>query len=150
MPYKILVPTDGSEPSKRAAIFAAELAKGIPGATITVLTVITLPRSLAGRQFYWRLKEQPGDLQKEIGALFREEAEQVVGAVARLLRERGVEPEVMVREGDPAEEIIRCAAEGGFDHVVLGARGFGMLSLLVGNVAHKVIQLATIPVTIVR
>jgi nucleotide-binding universal stress UspA family protein len=150
MAYKILCPTDGSETARKAAAFAAALARMIPGATITVLTVITVPRSFAGRHFYWRVKEQPEALQKEFTALFREEAARIIEETAALLRAQGVAPETMIREGEPAEEIIKCAQEGSFNQIVIGARGFGMISLVLGNVAYKVVQLSPVPVTVVR
>ncbi|MGQ9512958.1 universal stress protein [Thermodesulfitimonas sp.] len=150
MAYKILCPTDGSETARRAAAFAATLAQLIPEATVTVLTVITVPRRFTGRHFYWRVKEQPEALQKELTALFWEEATRIIEETATLLRAQGVTAETVIREGEPAAEIIECAQEGGFNQIVIGARGFGMISLVLGNVAYKVVQLSTVPVTVVR
>ena len=56
---------------------------------------------------------------------------------------------VETRFGDPATEIVRFAAEGGFDHIVMGRRGRGgVAKLLLGSVSEKVLKDATIPVTV--
>ena len=57
----------------------------------------------------------------------------------------------VLREGDPAFEIVSVAKEGGFDVVVVGHGGAGkMRELFVGGVAEKVVHLAPCPVVIVR
>jgi nucleotide-binding universal stress UspA family protein len=59
------------------------------------------------------------------------------------------EPQVAV--GDPADEILNFAQEGGYDLIVLGAQGRSSLrGFLLGTVHAKILHHATKPVLIVR
>jgi nucleotide-binding universal stress UspA family protein len=54
-------------------------------------------------------------------------------------------------EGNAAREIVRVAAECGADQIVLGTRGAGALgTLFMGSVAQRVVQLAEVPVLLVK
>jgi nucleotide-binding universal stress UspA family protein len=56
-----------------------------------------------------------------------------------------------VLEGDPAELITERAAQLGCHSIVTGTRGLGRIgALLLGSVAQKVVQLASMPVTLVK
>lgn len=148
--HRILLATDGSETSKRAAAFAAAIAKAIPDSVITVLTVITVPKGFYSRRLYWAAKNKPGDA-KDIKALFEEEARQVLADTAAIICQQGVEVTTAIREGDPAEEIVAFATEGGYNHIVMGTRGLtDVKGLFMGSVAHKVVHLASVPVTLVK
>jgi len=53
--------------------------------------------------------------------------------------------------GNPADEICRKAEEGGYDVIVLGSRGHGVVaSVLLGSVSAKVLHHAPCSVLIVR
>ena len=55
------------------------------------------------------------------------------------------------RSTDVAKEILQGARDFGADTIVLGSRGLGDLTgMLLGGVAHRVIQLADCPVVVVR
>lgn len=57
----------------------------------------------------------------------------------------------MLKEGDPALEIVTVAKEGGFDVVVVGHKGLGRVKeLFLGSTSEKVAHLAPCPVIIVR
>jgi len=59
--------------------------------------------------------------------------------------------ETVVRRGSPADEIVRCAAEGGVGLIVMGSRGWGaMHAVLLGSVSERVLHAAPCPVLIVR
>lgn len=53
-------------------------------------------------------------------------------------------------EGDPATSIIKTAEEEGYDVIVMGKRGMGILEeLVMGSVTHKVVNQSKIPVIVV-
>jgi len=53
--------------------------------------------------------------------------------------------------GDAAETILRVAAENGCTQIFMGTHGKGAIKgLLLGSVASRVLNLSTIPVTVVR
>jgi nucleotide-binding universal stress UspA family protein len=57
----------------------------------------------------------------------------------------------MLKEGDPALEIVNTAKEGGFDVIVVGHRGLSkMKELFLGSISEKVAHLTPCPVIIVR
>jgi len=53
--------------------------------------------------------------------------------------------------GHPGELVARTAKEQGCSAIVMGTRGLGDLeNVFVGSTAYKVIQLAEMPVTLVK
>jgi nucleotide-binding universal stress UspA family protein len=108
---KILVAYDGGEPAKRALDMAVELARKF-GASVAVVSVTPVH---PGRSPIDPWDDRPVHL-KEL-----KEAQQ-------MLRDKGIEAEMMAPSGDPAITIEHIAAEGGFDTVVIGSRGLGALS----------------------
>ena len=67
--------------------------------------------------------------------------------LAQPLRASGLDVEVRVRiSGVPAEEILAAATEYGADLIVIGSRGYNLISkLFLGSVARAVIQKTTLP-----
>jgi len=131
---KILYATDFSSYSNQAYFHAVALAEN-HGASLAVLYVYTpssaIPdirgRREADRQ-YWR-----------------DQLEQI----------RPIDSSISVRhvfrEGDPAAEIIRFAAEAGSDLIVMGTHGrTGLERLLLGSVAEKVMREASCSVLVVK
>jgi nucleotide-binding universal stress UspA family protein len=70
--------------------------------------------------------------------------ERIVERARQIAAERGAsEVRTLVEGGDPAEQILACAAREKADLIVLGSRGCSDLKgLLMGSVSHKVCQLA--------
>jgi nucleotide-binding universal stress UspA family protein len=57
----------------------------------------------------------------------------------------------LLEEGDPADQILRVAQEGGYDLVVMGTHGrTGLGRLLMGSVAEKVMRKAPCPVLVAK
>jgi nucleotide-binding universal stress UspA family protein len=56
-------------------------------------------------------------------------------------------PEVIVRSGTPAQEILQVIRQRGVDLVVMGARGRSSLEMLMfGSVAQRVVRRSPVPV----
>jgi nucleotide-binding universal stress UspA family protein len=66
-------------------------------------------------------------------------------------RDENVRVEYKLVEGNPAEEILRTAAETHSDVLILGTHGrTGLGRLLMGSVAEQVVRQATCPVVTVK
>jgi universal stress protein A len=139
---RILVPTDGSELSLRAAEMAAELARGV-GARITLLTAVEPPE--ATRAYI------SADALAAVEKGLRGAAEAMLENAAT--RVRRVHPEVDLRVAWNAPvNAITAEARQGYDLIVMGSRGLGMEPSdrhLLGSVAERVIRRADCPVLIV-
>jgi nucleotide-binding universal stress UspA family protein len=82
------------------------------------------------------------------------EATELVSKTVKALREEAVWATGEVRAavaGHAAKEIVDTARSEGADLIVMGSRGFSDIAgLFVGSVTHKVLQLAHVPVLVVR
>jgi nucleotide-binding universal stress UspA family protein len=136
---RILVAIDGSESSDRAFAKALELA-ALTGAKLTALAVEgPLPAYAATVGEVDEVKREKDAFFSALAAAARADAEQA-----------GVDVEVAVRPGHPAELIPRAAREGDHDLIVLGHRGHFVRDRLLGSTADRVAEHAHCPVMIVR
>lgn len=140
MPFRrILVAIDGSECSDHAFSTALEMA-ALAGAKLTALAVEgPLPA-------YAATIGEVDEVKREKDAYFQT----LVAAARTQGEEAGVEIDVVVRPGHPAELISRMAEEGGYDLIVLGHRGHFVRDRLLGSTADRVAEHAHCPVMIVR
>ena len=132
---KILLAVDESEHARKAVPAAIELARA-GGGTVHVLHV---------RELVYARATVVGDTPAE--------AERLVAEVVEELKGAGVAAEGVVRTATfgPARAILEHARDLDASMIVLGSRGLGALGgLLLGSVAHKIIQLATCPILVVR
>jgi nucleotide-binding universal stress UspA family protein len=140
MPFeRILVAIDGSDCSDRAFGKALELAVLTSGKLTALAIEGPLPAYAATLGEVDEVKREKDQFFNALGARARERAEQL-----------GVEIDVDVRPGHPAELISRVAADGGYDLVVLGHRGHFLRDHLLGSTADRVAEHAPCPVMIVR
>jgi nucleotide-binding universal stress UspA family protein len=107
---RILLAYDGGEPARRALETAAELALAFRAA-LSVVSVV--PVGQDGKP------TEPWDGGEEHARELHE--------AKRALAERGLQVDLLEPLGDPARTIVRIAAEGGFDTIVIGSRGLGDL-----------------------
>jgi nucleotide-binding universal stress UspA family protein len=65
--------------------------------------------------------------------------------------ERGIEAETMLLRGEPADEIVRIAEEGGVDLIAMSTHGHRFLAdLILGSTVHKVRHVVELPILLVR
>ena len=131
---KVLVPVDFSDASRAALDYAVALA-GRLGATVSALYVA--PRHPSYEQLPAFLAQAPID-----PAQLRRLEEDLLRFVTAASREQR-SAEVVVREGDPADEILAQAGDSDVDLIVLGThgrRGFERWSL--GSVTDRVARRA--------
>ena len=139
----ILVPTDGSTDSKRAAREAARLAEA-HGARLTVLTVVqdVDTGALDGLGM--------DELERALGSAARREGESRLEETVAELGETSVPKETRVVAGVPHRAICNYVEATDVDDVVLGTAGRDSLAeYILGSTTERVSRLCDVPVTVV-
>lgn len=147
MRKRILVPTDGSENAERAGEYAISLAD-ISGADIIVLNVIDTN--------YLNAIPQP-DLRKSLDKELRADGKNAVEKFKKRLEEsqcsgmcKNVQFKILIKEGKPADVILKTIEEENIDQVVIGKSGkHGLERLLLGRTTDKVVRDAKVPVNVI-
>jgi nucleotide-binding universal stress UspA family protein len=134
----VLVATDGSEVSGRAAEYAARLAGGL-GAKLFALYVVDEHLAFHGGIHYGEFVER-----------LSEDGRESTGKVRALAEEAGVKCEELVVFGRPEQSILAAAEEVGADPIVLGAEGKSRMEhALIGSVSGEVLRHANRTVLVV-
>ncbi len=134
----IVVGADGSEGSRRALEWSAELAREV-GAEIEVVHV-------ESRAALWEFSA----VQIDINPYLAELQDLLDDLWTEPLRDAGVSYHTRLVRGDPATELVRIAVELDAYLVVAGARKHAALhDLIVGGTAHKLVNRANRPVVLV-
>jgi nucleotide-binding universal stress UspA family protein len=134
----VLVATDGSEVSLRAAEYAARLADGL-GAKLFALYVVDEHLAFHGGIHYGELVER-----------LSEDGREATGEVRVLAEEAGVECEGLIVFGRPEQSILAVAEALRADLIVLGAEGMsGLEHALIGSVSEEVLRHANRTVLVV-
>ena len=142
---RLLVPTDFSEHSEQAALYAVELAKRFQADEVHCLHVSDIPADLLATSAY----TMTGPSQEFIEQV-RQENRKNLEAFAKN-RLAGVPVRTAFLEGRPFVEIIRYARDHEIDLVVIATHGrTGLTHALFGSVAEKVVRKAPCPVLVVK
>lgn len=140
-PVDLLVGIDGSPESAATTTAALELLGDRVG-RLTLVAVTEVDDSVAGREERARLREE---LERQAEAVRAWLQERDVPAQAQ----QKVVPELQLMSGPPARTLDTIAAEDGYGLLVVGARGAGMSSVLLGSVATKLAARASVPVLVI-
>ncbi|MBU0700851.1 universal stress protein [bacterium] len=133
----ILLAVDGSKYSDAAANKAIELAKSYQG-ELKIISVVDIPT-----EFYAESPKAAEELM--------DKAKGIVEDVSRQAEAANVKSSGYVREGDATEVITEVVARENADIIIMGSHGrTGLLRLLMGSVAERVIGHASCPVLIVK
>ncbi len=147
---KILIPIDGSEYSMRAVKFAAEFIALKPEVKVVVFSVDRLPQQFMVRDLYW-VSSDIGESVRHIQEVFAEVREANFKKAAAYFNQKGLNVQCDYTFGNPAEEITHYAGKNGVDMIIMGTRGLSSLKeVFLGSVSHKVLQLSTCPVLLVK
>ncbi len=96
----------------------------------------TLRESMQGTDYQEKLNEQ---------------SQMIIGYFQNLLTQKGISAvKPVVKEGHPAEEILKTAEEEGADLIVMGSRGKRLHNLFMGSVSREVSNKADTSVLLVR
>ena len=147
MHKRILLPTDGSENAERAGEYAISLAD-LSGADIIVLNVIDT--------YYLNSIPQP-DVRESVDEELRAGVKKSVEHFEKKLEEdkcngkcKNVNFKILIKEGKPADVILKTVDEEGIDQVVIGKSGkHGLESFLLGRTTDKVVKEAKVPVNVI-
>ncbi|MDH7596486.1 MAG: universal stress protein [Methanothrix sp.] len=134
---KIMIATDGSETSERAARFGVELARNLGARVIAVYVADT-----------GRLSHLPDEMiLVGIRDMLLKEGEDATSYVESIASNAGVACEKRVVEGKPTDEILKLSRDLNVDMLVMGSVGrSGLDRFLLGSVAEKVVQHSRVPV----
>lgn len=139
---KTLVAVDGSAAALRAVEYAIKLAGGCPALELLLLNVQAPVDAWEVKRF---LPES------EVQAMQESKGGDALAEARRRLDAAGVAYTPTVLLGGVAETLVAHAREQGCDSIVMGTRGESAIrELLVGSVAHDVIRLSELPITLIK
>lgn len=135
---RMLVAVDGSQYGLEAVKAAAKLAAERGIKSVTLINVIPVAVSTLGPT---PVAAPPEDI----------EAWEVFQQPKAILKEAGIEAKLLLREGDPAYEIVQAAQTESYDLIVVGHRGLSPIkAFLLGSVSNRVVTHAPCSVLVVR
>lgn len=136
---RILVAHDGSKAAEKALLQAMEMAERFDAA-VTVLSVIP-------ELYFTELIETDKNMIEEKLA---SETERMMEKI-RKKAPKTVKVKTVVKQGNPAEEILQTAEKMKADVIVTGSHGrHGAQKFLLGSVSSKIIDHATCSVLVVK
>lgn len=165
-PFTLLIPTDGSPFSRQVLTHVCRLLDS-QQYNVILLRVADPPTGLIGSPArpipygHGTLSAYISHVDAELAQhpiyahqvrdSLQAELEAELRADVSLLQEHGYSVTVMVRFGDPVEEIIDVAEQQAVDMVAMATHGrTGLQQLLMGSVAAQVLRALTIPVFVIR
>lgn len=142
---KIMIATDGSSRSRKAAALGIELAKQT-GAEVLAIFVVDQISACSLEECI--TVTTPVYTAKDI---LVNRGEKAIKLVEDLAKSAGVSITHLIVEGNAAEQIIKTATDQSADLIVMGTLGTsGVKRFLIGSVTEKVIRHSTIPVLTVK
>ncbi|UYG08038.1 universal stress protein [Halomonas sp. M4R1S46] len=138
----ILAPVDGSEHSAKALGVAAQLARA-SSASLTLLTVAEYPPGNMGLFTGGTPEPFTAEDWGKVADSLEQDAEAALRKVRDSVDLQGIEVEEVIRQGTPAESILKEARHRGVDVIVMGSRGVSDIhGMLFGSTSHKVSHVA--------
>lgn len=142
---KVLLPSDGSITSMKAAVYAARLMKENPEMVLDVLVVVPDSADIANTS------NTEKEILEKIDSIIKVKGKEVMEKTIDVFKKEGLEVGGFIEKGDPAGVIIEFSRQGKYDHIIMGSRGVNQLrGMAIGSVSHKVISLADCRVTLVK
>ncbi|UCB59454.1 MAG: universal stress protein [Thermoplasmatales archaeon] len=144
---KMLIAYDGSDASKKAIEMVNKCAN--QDDIITLLTVV--PAELAESSFTKMLLPTI-DLSTIVkSGSFKDKARDSLSKVVKEIKHYVGKVDIIVEDGDPADEILITAKKVEADIIILGYKGYGKEGrFLLGSVTDKVVRHASVSVMVVR
>ena len=145
----LLVPVDFTSYSEQALVFASELANKLK-AKLLVLHVIHDPAEAPGFYSQQRKKKKYLQTMEEVAEeMMQEFLKKMLKTYPNQTPIKKATPLLVV--GRPVKRIVEVAEKKRASMIIIGSHGrTGLSNLLLGSKAGQVVQLSTIPVTVVK
>jgi nucleotide-binding universal stress UspA family protein len=151
---RVLVAVDGSKGSRACIETCVRLFAGRAPPTVIMLYVLGYggPSAADGMSSDAELSELREAIEGSPQLDARKATAETIFAASRaFLEERGfLDLHTVVKSGRTAEEIVDAAAEHGAELIVVGNTRSLINKLMLGDVAHQVAKIATVPVLLAR
>ena len=140
---RILVAIDDSDPSDAGAAFARDFAKA--QSALLLYCGVAETGDLFDKASTYGY--DPTSMLEELRAT----TSALVAEHVYLARANQIATEIVIADGDPAEQILKFAISRNVGLIVMGTHGRrGLRRLIVGSVAESVVRQSTVPVVVVR
>ena len=138
---KILIPTDGSDYSMRAAEYGISIAKMLDAQIMVVYVIDEIVLDQISKV------TEREDVELEL----KQDGQQHINYVLGLAKKEGVKAASLLAKGRPFDQIVHLAKEQNMDLIVMGTYGLrGAERILIGSVAERVIEYSPCPVLVVK
>ena len=134
----ILVPVDGSKFSEKALLHACEMAKNYQAHLILLYVVEkSFPINLLDR--------------KEYLEILRKFGKKVLVNAKNITTQRGIDPKIVMKEGNITNEIVKLAKKEQCNLIVVGNKGLGATArFFLGSVSNKLANNSPCSILIVK
>jgi nucleotide-binding universal stress UspA family protein len=138
---KVLFAFDGSKDSEKALTWLVDFAKQTPVKIVMLGVVENLPDG--SYEFVTTFHAAAEAL--------RQQTEDNLKKAAKFFSDHSITVTTVIREGNPASEILDYASKEQVDLIICGNRGLGGFeSFLIGSVTHKLLTHSPIPVLVIK
>jgi nucleotide-binding universal stress UspA family protein len=138
---KILIPTDGSDYSMRAAEYGISIAKMLKTDVMVVYVMDTVALDQTSKS------DERENMEKEL----KHDGQGYINYILSLAKKENVKAASLLAKGRPVEQIVNLAKGLNMDLIVMGTYGQrGAERILIGNVAERVIEYSSCPVLVVK
>lgn len=151
---KILIAVDDTKGAKNAFTMCGDIMSCMRPESIVLLYVekfegMSLMDEMLGDAEMFTLKKVlEGTEYKEA---LDTKARKVLAYYKKILDDRGIPGvKTIIKEGHPADEILKTAEEEGVDMIITGARGKRVSHLFMGSVSREIVNRAEVPVLVVK
>lgn len=146
MTQKMIIATDGSKFSMKAADYGVSLAKRTDFEVIALYVV-----NMKALEMHALTHHDDIYGYESLNAALTREGDEALAYVAGKCKDSGVNVTTLTMRGYPADSIIKAAQESGAGLIVVGNLGkTGLEHLLMGSVSDTVVRKAHCPVLVVR
>lgn len=138
---KILIPTDGSDYSMRAAEYGISIAKMLDAQIMVVYVIDDVVLDQISKV------TEHEDVEREL----KQDGQRHINYVLGLAEKESVKATSLLTKGRPFDQIVHLAKEQNMDLIVMGTYGLrGAERILIGSVAERVIEYSPCPVLVVK